>query len=293
MYLIALCFQNSYYFLVKKISLRVVTMNYLPRIIDLTLQRYLKVFGAILIDGPKWCGKTTTASQKSKTNVKLQDPRKSKDLLKLAQAEPILLLEGATPVLIDEWQMAPVLWDAIRAEVDERNEPGQFILTGSSVTTDIDTMHTGTGRIARLTMRPMSLFESEESSGEISVAKLFDLKKVPRSAESALGLRDLAFVISRGGWPSALKTPKNDAHLIAKDYLKSLCESDVSRVDGVEKNPSRVQSVLRSYSRNISTLAANKTILDDVKANDVSISESTLYQYVNALSRLFVIENRC
>jgi hypothetical protein len=212
-------------------------------------------------------------------------------LLKLAQSEPVLLLEGATPVLIDEWQTAPILWDAIRAEVDDRNKPGQFILTGSSVPRDIDTMHTGTGRIARLTMYPMSLFESNESSGEISLSKLFDTVKVKRSAESALSLKDLAFAICRGGWPSTLNIQREDAHLVAKDYLNSLCESDVSRVDGIEKKPSRVKAVIKSYSRNISTLASNKTILEDVKSNDVSIAESTLYSYLNALSRLFVIED--
>jgi predicted AAA+ superfamily ATPase len=279
---------NKASFSIKKVQM---AKDYLPRVIDPVIKSYIKTFEAVLIEGPKWCGKTTSAMKVTKTHIKLQDPRRSRDFLKIAETEPINLLEGPTPLLLDEWQMAPILWDTVRAEVDERGKTGQFVLTGSSVPPSTDQMHTGTGRIARLMMRPMSLLESNESTGQVSLKNLFDSKKIPNSPESKLSIKDLGFAICRGGWPSALKVDRDHSHLIARDYLNSVCEADISRMDGVEKKPSRVKAVLRSYARNISTLATNKTILDDVRANDVGIAESTLYSYLNALSRLFIIDD--
>lgn len=267
------------------------TREYLKRILDNTLSIYLETFGAVLIEGPKWCGKTTTAELRSKSVLKLQDVRKSQDYLKLADIDPNILLKGENPRLIDEWQMAPVLWDAVRAEVDERNEEGLFILTGSTIPNDDATMHTGTGRIARLLMRPLSLFESLESNGKISLFDLFSNTCEIDGIRSQLTIEGIAFAICRGGWPSSIGKSERSALLIIADYLNSLCESDVSRVDGVEKNPKKVKSIIRSYSRNISSLVSNTTILKDVRANDTQISEPTMYSYFNALTRLYVIED--
>lgn len=266
-------------------------VNYLKRCIDSVLEMYLETFGAVLIEGPKWCGKTTTASMQSESIIKLQDPRKFNDYIKLAEINPKALLDGKNPRLIDEWQLVPILWNAIRAEVDERNKEGLFILTGSTTLKNDDTMHSGTGRIARLLMRPMSLYESLDSNGKISLSELFKQNIEIDGIASSASIEDISKYICRGGWPSTLGKSEKSSQLIAEDYVNSICESDASSVDGFEKNPNRVRAVLRSYSRNISTLATNKTILNDIEANDMQISEPTLYSYLNALNRLFVIED--
>jgi len=265
--------------------------GYYPRILDNILNDYLDAFGAVLIQGPKWCGKTTTAILKAKSVLKMQDPDQSSSYLQMANFMPSKLLEGETPRLIDEWQMAPVLWDAVRNTVDSRGKEGQFILTGSTVVDDDQVMHSGTGRIAPLNMYPMSLFESKESNGTVSLKSLFQSKDKFEGAYSGLSVENLAFAICRGGWPASITKKKASSQLITRSYVDAICNSDASRVDGVSKKPERVRALLQSYARNISTLATNKTILADIKANDGEMTEPTMYTYLAALKRLYVIED--
>ncbi len=265
--------------------------KYLPRITDALLQKKLKHSGAVLITGPKWCGKTATASVASKSIVYMQDPDRFAAYMQMADTKPSLLLEGQTPRLIDEWQMAPVLWDAVRFAVDQRQKQGQFILTGSAVPVDNSTYHTGTGRISRLSMRPMSLYESQESNGSVSLRKLFD-SKIFKSASSSLTIEQLAFAICRGGWPASVKMNPKDALEVSRDYVEAIIHQDVSRVDGVEKNPKRVQLLLRSLARNVATMATNTTIMQDLEGDEKGISAPTLDVYMNALRRIFVVEDQ-
>ena len=266
--------------------------RYLSRVIDKEIESYLEAFGAILISGPKWCGKTTSASMKSKSILKLQDPDKSQGFLLTAQTKPSLLLEGEKPRLIDEWQMAPVLWDAVRTSVDETGLEGQYILTGSTAIDESKIMHTGTGRIARLKMYTMSLFESLESNGTISLSNLFNNKNANiDGCKSDLTIEELIFATCRGGWPSSLNKKTESAKLlVAKSYVENIFYSDISTVDGKQRDPLKVQSLLRSYARNIGTITSNKTIIDDVNSN-ANLSESAYYEYINALNKLFVIED--
>lgn len=265
--------------------------KYLKRIGDEELQLALKASGAVLIEGAKWCGKTSTAQQAAKSVIFLQDPDQSASYLALADAKPSLLLTGANPRLIDEWQMAPVLWDAVRFEVDKRNELGQFILTGSAVPNDNVTAHTGTGRISRIKMRPMSLFESKESNGSISLGDLFNNPLKINEATSELSIEQIAFAICRGGWPASLQLEGKAALRMANSYVESVINHDVSEVDSVEKNPERVRLLMRSLARNISTIANYSTIIEDIEATDKSISEKTVSTYINALKRIFVVED--
>lgn len=265
--------------------------KYLKRLGDEELQLALKASGAVLIEGAKWCGKTSTAQQAAKSVIFLQDPDQSASYLALADAKPSLLLTGANPRLIDEWQMAPVLWDAVRFEVDKRNELGQFILTGSAVPNDNVTAHTGTGRISRIKMRPMSLFESKESNGSISLGDLFNNPLKINEATSELSIEQIAFAICRGGWPASLQLEGKAALRMANSYVESVINHDVSEVDSVEKNPERVRLLLRSLARNISTIANYSTIIEDIEATDKSISEKTVSTYINALKRIFVVED--
>ncbi|MBO7440620.1 MAG: ATP-binding protein [Bacteroidales bacterium] len=265
--------------------------NYLPRIYDALLTEMLQRSGAVLVVGPKWCGKTATSLQAANSVIYMQDPDKGRAYMSAADTKPSLLLEGDTPRLIDEWQMAPVLWDAVRFAVDQRGEMGQFVLTGSAVPIDNSTMHTGTGRIARLTMRTMSLYESGESNGSVSLKDLFDGKSI-QPAISTLDVEDYARLICRGGWPAAVKMKGSNSLKIVQDYVDAIINQDVSRVDGVERNPRRVQLLLRSLSRNLATMASNVTILKDIEANETSFSIPTLDNYLNALRRIFVIEDQ-
>jgi hypothetical protein len=267
--------------------------DYLPRIVDKLLEERLEAAGAVLIAGPKWCGKTTTAEQQAKSVLKLQDPDKTKAYLATAEAKPSLLLQGENPRLIDEWQMAPVLWDAVRNAVDERGEEGLFILTGSTTVDESKIMHSGTGRISRMVMYPMSLFESGESNGKISLTELFKNPELDIDGiTSELSLEGLVFAACRGGWPSSLKKKTEKAKLYeAQNYIANICDSDASTVDGVKRSPERVKAVLQSYARNISTLATDKTILEDVSSNYMDISEPTLFSYLDALERLYVIDD--
>ena len=266
--------------------------KYLKRIADRVLQERLAASGAVLIEGPKWCGKTRTALENSKSHLFMQDPDKAISYLKAADTKPSLLLKGDTPRLLDEWQTAPVLWDAVRFMVDQRGKSGQFILTGSAVPKDNVVQHTGTGRISRLLMRPMSLYESMESNGSVSLKALFD-GETEIDNFSTLTIEQITFAIVRGGWPASIGESEQIALRHAIDYVEAIINADVSRVDGIEKNPVRVRALLRSLSKNISTLATIRTIHDDIAMGDAdeSISEKTISQYLGALDRIFVTEN--
>lgn len=264
--------------------------DYLPRICDKELELALESTGAVLIEGAKWCGKTWTALNASKSAVYMQDPDSMASNMALADTKPSLLLHGEAPRLIDEWQMAPVLWDAVRFEVDMRAKTGQFILTGSAVPSDNKVRHTGTGRISRLKMRPMSLYESKESNGAISLKDLFDGRQEV-AAQSSFTIEQTAHVICRGGWPASIKYSGERALKMAKDYVEAIIHFDISEVDGVEKSPDRVRLLMRSFARNISTMANYQTLKADLEAHDSSLSDKTIGTYINALQRIFVIED--
>lgn len=263
---------------------------YLSRLCDQELQKALQSSGAVLIEGAKWCGKTRTASEAAKSILYMQDPDNSASYQAMADTKPSLLLKGEAPRLIDEWQMAPVLWDAVRFEVDNRGDAGQFILTGSAVPADNVTAHTGTGRFSRMLMRPMSLFESKESNGSVSLGGLFAGNQDIESM-SELSIEKIAFAICRGGWPASVLKNEESALRMSRDYVEAVINHDVSRVDDVEKNPERVRLLLRSLARNVSTLASIQTIKSDIEATDVSISDKTIGSYLNALRRIFVVED--
>ncbi len=264
--------------------------KYLPRISDNLLAKKLRHSGAVLVTGPKWCGKTSTALIASRSVVYMQDPDRGAAYMTAADTKPSILLEGDVPRLIDEWQMAPVLWDAVRFAVDQRQNFGQFILTGSAVPADGATMHTGTGRISRLAMRTMSLYESGESNGSVSLRDLFENKTLAIE-HSALTIEQIAFAICRGGWPASVRMKGIDAMELSRDYVDAIINHDVSRVDGVERNPKRVQLLLRSLARNVATMATNVTILKDMEGDEITMTAPTLDSYLNALRRIFVIED--
>ena len=269
-------------------------MRYLRRVADKTLQERLETFGAVLIEGPKWTGKTTTAEQHAKSSIKLQDPDMADEYLATAATKPSLLLKGEKPRLIDEWQDAPVIWDAVRTAVDNSNGvPGQYILTGSNAVDKTKIRHTGTGRITRMKMYSMSLWESLESSGEVSIRDLFDNPEYDiDGASSKLDVPGLIRVACRGGWPATLQMNPKSAMLVAKDYVNSVCENDIIKVDGKQRNPKIARQIMRSYARNISTLAKKTNILTDVTASgDITISMDTYDDYVEALEKLFVIQD--
>jgi hypothetical protein len=267
-------------------------MEYRKRLADEVLKDKLEASGAVLVEGAKWCGKTTTSKQIAKSVLYMQEPAQKKQNLLMADTNPSLLLQGNTPRLIDEWQLAPKLWDAVRFEVDQRDDFGQFILTGSAVPPDtLEISHSGTGRISRMLMRPMSLFESGESSGSVSLEGLFNTDyEVSASVES--DIEKLAFLICRGGWPKAVGKSVKVALQQAVDYYDAVVNSDISRVDGKERNPERAKLLMRSYSRNIGSQAKFEEIRQDILGNDVdSFSIDTLYDYLNALKKIFVIED--
>lgn len=268
-------------------------IKYLSRIADRTLDLRLEAFGAVQIAGPKWCGKTTTAERRAASVIKMQDPDRRDGYLATARTKPSLLLKGAVPRLIDEWQVAPVIWDAVRHAVDERRAKGQFILTGSTVIDDGEIMHTGTGRISRMAMYPMSLFESLESNGSVSLRSMFDRADYDiDGAMSQLSIEDLIFAACRGGWPASLDVMSRQAKLlIAKDYVEIICEEDISRVDKVRRNPALARQILRSYARNICTLAKKTSMLADMLVEMEGVSMRTFDEYVCALEKLFVIDD--
>lgn len=265
--------------------------NYKKRIADSILQKKLKAKGAVLIEGPKWCGKTTTAEQISKSILYMANPENKEQNLMLADINPSLLLKGDVPKLIDEWQLAPKLWDAVRFEVDHRKSEGQFILTGSSVPADKNLItHTGTGRISFLLMRPMSLYESLESNGTVSLADLFASKEV--SGVNNLSLEDIAYLCCRGGWPRSISMEKDIALEQAFDYYDGVVNSDISRIDGIKRESIRVKNLMRSYARNIGSQASIETLRNDMINNDsFSLDGDTVFSYINALKKIFVVED--
>jgi predicted AAA+ superfamily ATPase len=271
--------------------------KYLPRIADKVLNTALEASGAVLIEGPKWCGKTRTGEEKAASALYMQDPDHTVSYLQAADIKPSLLLQGDTPRLIDEWQMAPVLWDAVRFAADQRGETGQFILTGSAVPKDNAVQHTGTGRISRMMMRPMSLFESLESNGKVSLKSLFNGTANDESSNSSLTIERLAFALIRGGWPASVEQSVSmeavESAVLKQvyDYVDAVINIDVSRVDGIEKSPARLRALMRSLARNISTTASITTIHRDIAADEDTISEKTISSYINALRRIFVIED--
>ena len=266
--------------------------TYKPRIADKILERKVLGKGAVLIEGPKWCGKTTTAKQLAKSVLDLGDASVLKQSIQMIEMSPKTLLDGATPRLIDEWQALPLIWDNIRSEVDKRGVPSQFILTGSSILPDAtETIHSGTGRFAHIMMRPMSLYESGESTGTISLRDLFEGKS-PDVQKNELEIDDIAYLTCRGGWPWATLIPREVALDQAFDYVDSVTKRDIQRVDKVNRNPERVKLLLRSYARNISQQVSYATIRKDMLSNDAStLDEDTIADYIKALKKLFVIED--
>ena len=265
--------------------------EYKKRIADNMLEKKLKGKGAVLIQGPKWCGKTTTAEQISNSILYMAKPEDKSQNLTLADINPSLLLEGNTPRLIDEWQIAPKLWDAIRFEIDHRDLEGQFILTGSAVPANMDEVtHTGTGRFAWVLMRPMSLYESEESNGSVSLEDLFNTPD-NISGINELDFETVAYLCCRGGWPRSIFMEKEVALEQAFDYYDAIVQSDISRVDNITRNPERVKNLMRTYARNMGTQASNETLKNDMIANDAfSLDSDTVFSYINALKKIFVIE---
>lgn len=265
--------------------------EYKARIADSILQRKLAGKGAVLIEGPKWCGKTTTAEQAAKSILYMSDPENEKQNLALVDINPKLLLQGENPRLIDEWQIAPRLWDAVRYEVDHRDEEGQFILTGSAVPPNSDEIkHTGTGRFSWLLMRPMSLFESGEANGMVSLADLFAGKQDIMGVND-LDINKLAFLVCRGGWPRASFLVDEIALDQAYDYYDAIVKADISRVDGVKREPERVKRLMRSYARNQGAQISNEKLKADMEANDsAALDTNTVVSYINALKKIFVIE---
>lgn len=266
--------------------------EYKKRIADEILNRKLKGKGAVLIEGPKWCGKTTTAEQIAKSLLYMNDPKNAKQNIIMSEIDPQRLLKGETPRLIDEWQIAPKLWDAVRYEVDHRRELGQFILTGSAVPPDTkEITHSGTGRFSWLTMRPMSLYESGESTGEVSLKELFSSPSTV-SGTAVINIDKLAFLVCRGGWPQATIMRDEIALEQATDYYDGVVHSDINRADNVQKNPERVKRLMRSLARNQGSQTPNTVICEDIKVNDEeTLNEETVASYINALKKIFVVED--
>ena len=268
-------------------------MEYLPRLIDKRLEKYLDIMGAVSVVGPKWCGKTTTAKRLAKSVVELDDPDKGESYLRLADIKPSLLLKGEKPRLIDEWQLKPSLWDGVRISVDDAEKSENlYILTSSTAINEEEIMHTGIGRIRRVSMYPMSLYESRDSNGKISLKQLFEDKDLDITGiESDLALEDILHVICRGGWPRTLAQEDHQKQYeISTSYVDSICQKEASRIDGVKRDPEKVRRILQSYARNLSTLTKNTQILRDVNKYK-SIDKTTYYSYLDVLKRLFVISD--
>lgn len=265
---------------------------YLQRVADDLLALCLRSSGAVLVTGPKWCGKSTTSRQQAKSRILFRKgPRQSQNIA-MALAMPEEVLKGETPRLVDEWQLVPSIWDDIRTEVDERGETGQFILTGSSVPPDMTAFsHSGTGRFSRLAMRPMSLWESLESTGEVSLSGLFGAP-ARISGTSRMKIPDYAFALARGGWPFAVGMPRREALRQAVDYYEGLVSDDMSRVDGVSRREDRCRAFFRSYARLVSTQADLSAIREDMSQHEgVGLSADTISDYASAARKLFVVED--
>lgn len=263
--------------------------KYMPRIVDTTLKNKLEYMGAVLIEGCKWCGKSTTARQFAKSYIEFQDPDKKMQYDKTNQTKPSLFLEGEKPRLFDEWQMYPVVWDSIRMDVDHTGLKGQYILTGSARPAEDSVMHSGTGRITKLLMRPMSLYESGESNGSVSLKDIISGSDI--AGVSTLSFENLLNAMIRGGWPESLNIDGDNKYKIAEDYVKSLLTERIQTVDGVERSSLKMNAVLKSLSRNISTCTSKSTILEDVKSEfSNEMSRPTLDDYLNTLEKLYILE---
>ncbi len=265
--------------------------KYLPRIADAVLRDRLQAKGAVLLEGPKWCGKTTTAKQQARSFISMDSPDMTKQYQQMAELTPCALLEGKVPRLIDEWQIAPNLWNAVRYEVDARDEFGQFILTGSAVPhTFDDSMHTGTGRISRLLLRPMSLYESRDSNGEVSLSKLFEGADISAICETSL--EEISFFICRGGWPKSIGLSEKPALFQAIDYYDAVVSTDISRVDSIKRDKEKAKKLLKSYARQVGSQSSLETIRKDMLVNQAdTFDQATLYSYLDALKKMFVIED--
>ena len=266
--------------------------NYMPRIIDRQVEEYLSAFGAVCIEGPKWCGKTWTSSYHSRSEIYIGDPAGNFQNRQLAELSPALVLEGETPRLIDEWQEVPPLWDAVRYQVDQNPQKGQFILTGSATPNHKGILHSGAGRIARLRMRPMSLWESGDSSGKISLQSLCHGEMTP-AMTGEVDLKALIGLIIRGGWPGSLGLSSEQAALLPAEYLNAVIDDDVYRMDGIKRDTHKMRLLLRSLARNESTTATNRTLIRDVKAiDDTDIDSNTIAAYLDIFKRLFITDNQ-
>ncbi len=268
-------------------------MEYYKRIIDAILADYLEMIGAVLIVGPKWCGKTTTAERHARSVLKLQNPDDRESNLKLASLKPSYLLKGKKPRLIDEWQIAPVLWDAVRTSVDDLSGDGLYILTGSTTVDTSKIMHTGTGRIATLKMKPMSLYESKESNGKIPIIDLFNNPNMDIDGiKSDLSLEELIFATCRGGWPESLhKKSKKSKLFVAKSYLDNIYNNEIGNIAEFNGDSDKIKCLVKSYARNISTLASDETILKDIRTNFIEIGRTSYFSYLKFLKKLFIISN--
>lgn len=265
-------------------------MKYINRIIDQEIQEKLSVMGAVLINGPKWCGKTTSSKRIAKSVLEMQNPYLRENYMELANIQPSLLLEGRKPRLIDEWQVGPNLWNAVKNMIDSVGLPNQYILTGVSSSKEDNILHSGDEKIASITMKPMTLFESGDSNGRISLTELLNGKHNIDGITTKLTYKKMAFVLCRGGWPYTLNISQKQSLEIAKGYLDELCNSDISMFDGVKRNPSLAKAILKSYAKQISTINSNKSLFKDVKENFAVVSEKTMIDYLNVLKKLYIID---
>ena len=266
--------------------------EYHPRIIDEQVEEYLSAFGAVCIEGPKWCGKTWTSAFHSSSEIYLGDPAGNFQNRKLAELSPELVLEGKAPRLIDEWQEVPPLWDAVRHKVDQTHQKGQFILTGSATPNHKGILHSGAGRIARLRMRPMSLYESDDSSGTVSLYDLCRGELTP-AMTGEVSLKTLIGLIVRGGWPGSLGLATEQAALLPAEYLNAVIDDDVYRMDGIKRDTTKMRLLLRSLARNESTTATDKTLMRDIKAvDDEDIDRNTVMAYLDVFKRLFLTDDQ-
>ncbi len=268
-------------------------MEYKNRVADTQIKEQLSCMGAVLIEGTKWCGKTTSAEQHAGSILYMNDPEQEAFNLQMADSQPSFLLEGDTPRLVDEWQMAPKLWDVARFIVDRRKQVGQFIFTGSAVPADTSNIyHSGAGRFAWVKMRPMSLWESGDSNGAISIKALFDGSAPDVCHSIPTDLQRIAYLVCRGGWPGALKLSEKLARKIPYNYIDAVCNTDISKVDGIKRDASFTRRLLRSYARNQGTQVSISAIYQDLVENEgTSLSEDTIASYINALKKIFLIED--
>ena len=266
--------------------------EYRPRIIDKQVEDYLSTFGAVCVEGPKWCGKTWTSAFHSRSEIYIGDPAGNFQNRQLAELSPELVLDGETPRLIGEWQEVPPLWDAVRYKVDQTHQKGQYILTGSATPNHKGILHSGAGRIARLRMRPMSLYESGDSSGKVSLYELCH-GNLTQAMTGEVSLKKLIELILRGGWPGSLGLSAQQASLLPAEYLNAVIDDDVYRIDGIKRDTTKMRLLLRSLARNESTTATDKTLINDIKAiDDEDIDRNTVAAYLDIFKRLFLTDNQ-